>query len=87
MATDAPGTVGLKGGEEMCFERRDRDERLSSARRPTREDIRELFERYERPIRVSGNVGEEAEPTRLTGHGKRPEAVSRSPRDEPVGLR
>jgi hypothetical protein len=77
----------LRGGEEMCFERRNRDEELGRERRPTREDIRQLFERYERPIRVSENVGEEAESTRLTGHEKRPETVSRSPRDEPVGLR
>jgi hypothetical protein len=67
----------------MCFQRRERDERLSSARRPTRDEIRELFERYKRPIRVGENVGEEAEPT----HAKRPENVSRSPRGEPVGLR
>ena len=79
------GTVGLRGGEEMCFERRNRDEDLGRAPRPTREDIRQLFERYGRPIRVSENVGEETEWTRLTGHAKRPETVSRSPRDDPVG--
>ena len=71
----------------MCFERKDRGDESSRRQRPTREDFRELFERYERPIRVSENVGEEAEPTRLTGHAKRPENVSRSPRDEPVGMR
>jgi hypothetical protein len=71
----------------MCFERRDREEELSRGRRPTREDIRQLFERYEHPIRVSENVGEEAESTKLTGHAKRPETVSRPPREEPVGLR
>ena len=70
----------------MCFERSDRDERLGSARRPTRDDIRELFERYERPIRVSEDVGEDAELTRLTGQAERPETVSRLPREEPVGL-
>jgi hypothetical protein len=64
----------------------DRDEWLSRARRPTRDDIRELFERYEHPIRVSEDVGEDAEPTRLTGQSERPETVSRSPHEEPVGL-
>jgi hypothetical protein len=71
----------------MCFERRDRGEESSRGQRPTREDIRQLFERYERPIRVGENLGEKAESTRLNGHAERAETVSRSPRDEPVGLR
>ena len=71
----------------MCFERRDRKEELSRGRRPTREDIRQLFERYERPIRVGENVGEDPEPAGLNGRAERPETGSRSPRDEPVGLR
>jgi hypothetical protein len=81
------GTVGLRGGEEMCFERRNRDEELGRERRPTREDIRQLFERYGRPSQVSENVGEEAESAGLNGLAERPESVSRSPREEPVGLR
>ena len=71
----------------MCFERRDRDEESSCGRRPTREDIRQLFERYERPIRLGENVGEEAESATLNGEAKRQKTVSRSPSDEPVGLR
>ena len=71
----------------MCFERRDRDEELRRGQRPTREDIRQLFERYGRPIRVGKNVGEEAESARLNGHAERPETVSRSPGDQPVGSR
>ena len=74
----------MRGGEEMCFERRDRGDESSRGQRPTREDIRELFERYERPIRVSENVGEG---TRLNGHAERAETVSRSAHDEPVEMR
>lgn len=71
----------------MCFERRDRDEELGRERRPTHEDIRQLFARYRRPIRVGENVGEEAESAGLNRHAERPATVSRSPSDEPVGLR
>jgi hypothetical protein len=71
----------------MCFERRDREEELSRGRRPTREDIRQLFERYRRPIRVARNVREEADSAGLNGQSEGPETVSRSSSDEPVGLR
>ena len=71
----------------MCFERRDRDEESSRGRRPTREDIRQLFERYERPIRLGENDGEEAESGGMSGEATRPETGSRSPSDELVGLR
>jgi hypothetical protein len=77
----------MRGGEEMCFERRDRGDESSRGQRPTREDIRELFERYERPIRVSKDVGEGAESTRLNGHAERAETVSWSAHDEPVEMR
>ncbi len=70
----------------MCFERRDLDEESSRARRPTREDIRQLFERYGRPTRVGENEAE-AEPGSMSGEAKRPEIGSRSLSDELVGLR
>ena len=69
----------------MCIERRDRDEELSRDQRPTREEIRQLFERYGRPIRAGEDVGEEA--AALNGRAERSETVSRSPSDKPVGLR
>ena len=81
------GTVGLRGGEEMCFERTNGDEDLGRARRPTREDIRQLFERYGRPSRVGEHIGAEAESAELNRRAERPEIVSRSPSEEPVGLR
>ena len=71
----------------MCFERRDRDEQSSRGQRPTREDIRQLFERYGRPIRVGEKAAAEAESGVRSGEAKRPETVSQSPSDEPVGLR
>jgi hypothetical protein len=75
-----------RGGEDMCFERRDGDEELVRAQRPTREDIRELFERYGRTTRVDENVGEEKSAA-LNGQAERSETASRSPSDELVGSR
>ena len=63
----------------MCFERRDLDEESRRARRPTREDIRQLFERYGRPTRVGEDAAAEAKSAPLNGHAERPETVSRSP--------
>jgi hypothetical protein len=81
------GRVDPTGGEKMCFERRDRDEELSRGRRPTSEDIRQLFERYRRPLRVGEDASAEAESTGLNGQAERPETVTRSTSDEPVGMR
>lgn len=71
----------------MCFERRDREEELSRGRRPTSEDIRQLFERYRRPLRVGEDAAAEAESAGLSRGAEPPETVTRSPSDEPVGLR
>ena len=70
----------------MCFERRDLDAESRRAQRPTREDIRQLFERYGRPTRVGENAAAEAESGGMSAEAERPETRSRSLSDEFAGL-
>jgi hypothetical protein len=71
----------------MCFKRSYRDEGMSRGRRPTSEDIRRLFERYRRPIRVRRDAAREEEPQEFNGQTERRETLSRSPSEDPVALR